>query len=145
MEQNFQEQAAGSDSHTLWGRAGAFDKAFCIAVFFEEGAADPLDLAHVLDCAREKDAVVHAFYIRAMDLTHYGLMDHLAPAGDMDAFVKYVAAQDMEQAQEVFSVLLAAEDVPCRLQVLYGRRSIEPWLKYLGRHKAGVRLFMHCR
>lgn len=120
MEQNFKKQATGSNGYILRGRVGASDKAVCIAVLYEHGIQDAPVIAAALDYAHSCGDEIHAFYVKKIDLAHYGRMDHLAPAGDMENFVKYVSAQDMEEAQCRFADLLAANGVTCRLQVLYG-------------------------
>ena len=121
MEQNFQKQATGFDGYTLRGRVGASDKNVCIAVLYEHGIMDAPVIAAALDCAQSNGNEIHAFYVKKIDLAHYGRVDHLATAGDMENFVNYVISQDMEEAQCRFADQLAAVGVTCRLQVLYGR------------------------
>ena len=64
--------------------------------------------------------------MRAQDLGHYGRVDHLAPAGDCEAFETYVKEQDAAKAHACFAPLRAAlGNRACPVEVLYGKAALE--------------------
>lgn len=65
----------------------------------------PQDVLDAALCQHPDVAHIRALYVPAVDLQHYGEVDHLAPAGAMAEFVQHVQGQAIEEAIEAFAPL----------------------------------------
>lgn len=82
-------------------------------------------------------------YLPQYDLGHYGQVDHLAPAGSMQDFVRHVREMNREEAQEAFTpvqdMLQAGKAV---LHVAHDIRDWEALLQELAARHESLLLFL---
>ncbi len=130
MEENFEEQTAGSRgnfSRTLVGHA---HQGICIACLVNANRgrfilprflAPYTTHAHFVAC-----------YFVSQSLSHFGLVDSLAPATAMHEFVEYTQNLERKEAEECFAALYA--NIPperIRLQIIYDKKAWEKLLQSL--------------
>ncbi len=108
-------------------------------------ATPPVQVATVLPHATANAVQVIGLYLLAVDLAHYGQVDHLAPAGAMSEFTDYVQQQAQEEAQQAFAPLraaLAPHALPLQVFTAPAREGVHAVLHQLAQHYAQVLLFL---
>lgn len=150
MVKHFQEPTSGHYCYSVWTIPDSTGKNTSLAVLCHrqdsaQGNKDQQDRLpeHLLDAALcTHPAVTHirAVYVPAIDLQHYGEVDHLAPAGAMAEFVQHVQRQTLEEAAQAFAPLQAClhrHALALEISVAASLKKAKSLLRDLGASAAG--------
>lgn len=115
MVKHFQKPASGHYRYSVWTIPDSAGKNTCLVLLChkQNGAQEstraqdkqPEHLLQAALCQHPEVTRMRAVYVPAVDLQHYGELDHLAPAGAMAEFVQHVQRQTLEEAAEAFAPL----------------------------------------
>ncbi|WP_027187995.1 hypothetical protein [Desulfovibrio cuneatus] len=108
-------------------------------------ATPPVQGTTVLAHAGVHAAHVLGLYLLAVDLAHYGQVDHLAPAGAMGEFTDYVQQLARDEAQNAFAPLqaaLAPHSLPVEVHATTAQEGLHAVLRQLAQQYAQVVLLL---
>ncbi len=134
MEENFKKQTARPRcdiSRTLLGYA---HQGICIA-YLAKAPCEDCDLPQsLLEATHQEDVSFLGAYYVPQSLSHFGLVDQLAPASAMDEFVEYTKSLEQKAAHACFGKIKELF-TPERLtiQVVYSDNDWEKLLQKIQR------------
>lgn len=108
-------------------------------------ATPPVQAATVQAHVAANTAHVLGVYLLAVDLAHYGQVDHLAPAGSMGEFTDYVQQLARDEANRAFAPLqaaLATHSLPVTVHATTAQEGLQALLRQLTRQYAQVVLLL---
>ncbi len=142
MEQNFKKQTAGYHSYSMRCLLGTHSENHCIVCLANKDI--PLtetNIAQLTELAQKCTSPIKAYYYIAKSLSHYGNVDHLAPAGAMEEFVDYVYGLEKEEAATFFKSLnQLIEDGKAEVHILRGEHEWQKTLQVLKKNFAKIHL-----
>ncbi len=141
MEQNFKKQTSGHHSYSMRCVLGTSGKVSCVVCLAEK--ASPLDEANIIELTErmlQEKIPLKAYYYIAKSLSHYGNVDHLAPAGAMEEFVDYVHGLEQEEAKAFFKSLTERIKGHTEIHVLRGEHEWQKTLQRLKENFAQIHL-----
>ncbi len=140
MGKNIQSPPAGHHCDLLRSGSDLTGQSICIVCILEQKQNKQApDWHEALACARQWQSTnpvkILACHIQQSDLSHYGRMDHLAPASAMIEFENYVMEMSQESAANAFASLLSAAAqepaVSVEVKVVFGKKELPALLEAL--------------
>lgn len=129
MEQNFEKQTTRHTRDCMWHGSDSHSKTHCLVCEVSPAPGEALSsVEDVVHHAQATSTSITAFFDAGVNLSHYGRVDHLAPAGAMAEFVTYVEQQTLTEAEAFFGSLkeqAKAHGVTVDIQVVHGKSAME--------------------